>query len=184
MTSILKADNISTVAGTGTINVAANNTLYAPGHVIQFKKAETNNALTSWNGTPGASAAYGVAYGSRTYTLAETVTITPTSTSSILYCTAYVGWSSISPIATQAIGSVITLNDTSAIDNADFPLYPMNSWSSNGTPYWPKESVMGTFSPASTSEQTIRLRPFVYNESGTANGRFRYSGLFVMEIAQ
>ena len=35
MTSIIKADNISTVSGSGNITVASGTTLYAPGHNIQ-----------------------------------------------------------------------------------------------------------------------------------------------------
>ena len=35
MTSIIKADNISTVSGSGTLSVASGTTLHAPGHVIQ-----------------------------------------------------------------------------------------------------------------------------------------------------
>ena len=35
MTSIIKADNISTVSGSGTLSVASGTTLHAPGNVIQ-----------------------------------------------------------------------------------------------------------------------------------------------------
>ena len=39
MTSIIKADNISTVSGSGNITVASGTTLYAPGHVINTYQA-------------------------------------------------------------------------------------------------------------------------------------------------
>ena len=35
MTSIIKADNISTVSGSGTLSVASGITFHAPGHIIQ-----------------------------------------------------------------------------------------------------------------------------------------------------
>ena len=55
MTSILRADNISTVAGTGTIAVQTGNTLYAPGHVIQVVQGtyatETDSNNSSFTDT-------------------------------------------------------------------------------------------------------------------------------------
>ena len=41
MTSIIKADNISTVSGSGTLSVASGTTLHAPGHVIQTVFAQS-----------------------------------------------------------------------------------------------------------------------------------------------
>ena len=40
MTSIIKADNISTVSGSGTLSVASGTTLHAPGHIIQVVTVE------------------------------------------------------------------------------------------------------------------------------------------------
>ena len=40
MTSIIKADNISTVSGSGTLSVASGTTFHAPGHVIQVVNVE------------------------------------------------------------------------------------------------------------------------------------------------
>ena len=41
MTSIIKADNISTVSGSSTLSVASGTTLHAPGHVIQTVFAQS-----------------------------------------------------------------------------------------------------------------------------------------------
>jgi len=49
MTSIIKADNISTVSGSGNISVASGTTLYAPGHVIQVVSAITDTRNTHNN---------------------------------------------------------------------------------------------------------------------------------------
>ena len=55
MTSIIKADNISTVSGSGNINVASGTTLYAPGHVIQVVQRISTQHFTinvnSWTAT-------------------------------------------------------------------------------------------------------------------------------------
>tara|TARA_B100000212_G_scaffold288017_1_gene228967 strand:- start:320 stop:892 length:573 start_codon:yes stop_codon:yes gene_type:complete len=45
MTSIIKADNISTVSGSGNIAVASGSNLYAPGHVIQTIQTVYNSDL-------------------------------------------------------------------------------------------------------------------------------------------
>lgn len=45
MTSIIKADNISTVSGSGTLSVAAGTTLHAPGHVLQVQHAVQKGTL-------------------------------------------------------------------------------------------------------------------------------------------
>ncbi|MAI17167.1 MAG: hypothetical protein CMH04_00730 [Marinovum sp.] len=55
MTSIIKADNISTVSGSGTLSVASGTTLHAPGHVLQVKQTymqtqviySTNNSMNN-----------------------------------------------------------------------------------------------------------------------------------------
>ena len=69
MTSIIKADNISTVSGSGNINVASGTTLYAPGHVLQVVQA------TATGNTQIASNTYTDLNG-------MSLNITPTSTSS------------------------------------------------------------------------------------------------------
>ena len=93
--------------------------------------------------------------------------------------------------ATMGHGSIITRNDdgsggalSDTIDNSDYPWYAHNYIASSNL-YFPVETVIGTFSPSSTSAQTIRLRPYVYVEGGnTATGKFQGTSLFVMEIAQ
>ena len=49
MTSIIKADNISTVSGSGTLSVASGTTLHAPGHVIQVLQTRDNTNTTIGN---------------------------------------------------------------------------------------------------------------------------------------
>jgi len=74
MTSIIKADNISTVSGSGNINVASGTTLYAPGHMIQYATAISTAVLdtqsSSYADLPG-----------------MTITFTPKSASSHLFIT-------------------------------------------------------------------------------------------------
>ena len=161
------------------------------GSVIQFQSSVNQNAgNTSFSGSANSNYLYGANRQSRTYTLARTVTITPTSTSSILYCTGVVGWTSMANTATMAHGTIITRNDDGAggalsdtIDNSDYPWYPHNRFSNSL--YFPPETPIGIFSPSSTSQQTIKLRPYVYVEGGnTATGIFQGTSLFVMEIAQ
>ncbi len=87
---------------------------------------------------------------------------------------------------TMAHGSIITRNDgTDSIDNSDYPWYPHNQVTS-GSVYYPAEMTTGVFTPASTSAQVIRLRPYVYVESagGTVTANYQSSGLFVMEIKE
>ena len=52
MTSIIKADNISTVSGSGNITVASGTTMYAPGHVIQVVSAEVTSATSATSSSP------------------------------------------------------------------------------------------------------------------------------------
>ena len=195
--SILKVNNLQAESGT-TVSVAsghkisgATGSIVTPGNVIQFKSSVNQNASsTTWTGTANSNYLYSANRPSRTYNLARTVTITPTSTSSILYCTAVVGWTSMANTATMGHGSIITRNDdnvsTSAetIDNSDYPWYAHNYLHSTSH-YYPTETIIGIFSPSSISQQTIKLRPYVYVEGGnTATGIFQSTSLFVMEIAQ
>ncbi len=160
------------------------NGVHIPGHVIQFAQSESNTT-TSWSQNNTRSALYGTGRVNRAYIEATSLTITPKSTSSILYCTANIGWSNFSAGTTQAQGSIITLNDTTSINIIDYPWYQADEWSNTVGAYFPSEQVIGTFSPNSTSTQTIRLRPFIYWETGIAsNGKIERTKLFVMEIAQ
>lgn len=155
------------------------------GSVLQFKKAVTQNAsVITITASTAPAALYGANTTGRTYDVAQTITITPSSTSSILYCVSQVGWTAMSAHSTGAHGSIITLNDTSSIDNSDFPWYSEAQHVTTGTtPYWPSDVVFGTFSPNTTSQVTIRLRPFAYRETGTKSGKYKGTSLIVMEIA-
>ncbi len=174
--STLKVDSL--------VEKTSGNGVHIPGHVIQFAQS-SYNTITQWTQSNTRSALYGTGFTNRAYIEATSLTITPKSTSSILYCTANIGWDAMATGSTQALGSIITLNDTTSINTTRYPWYPANSWSSSSSPYFPSEQVIGTFSPNSTSAQTIRLRPFIYWEAGNAsNGRIDKAELFVMEIAQ
>ena len=85
-------------------------------------------------------------------------------------------------VSTMAFGGIITLNDATAIDISDYPFYSAPNFAGSG--YWPATHITGTFLPNSVSEQTIRLRPFVYMESSSSTGRYRGYSLIVQEIAQ
>ena len=156
---------------------------------IQFKHSISAAGWTntSFNGSAATGATlYGANRGGRTYVEAKSIVITPTSTSNILYCVGMTGWTSMAATATMAHGSIITRNDgTDSIDNSDYPWYPHSSFLTGGS-YFPAETVTGIFSPASTSAQTIRLRPYIYMESagGTGTAVFGDSSLFIMEITQ
>lgn len=169
-----------------TISIPSGHTLHAPGHVIQTVSNSTNlgvNPDVSWSASAGNPNQYGGLVANRTYVVAATLTITPKSTSSKLLCFGSIGWSSMAAVGTMAFGGIITLNDTTAIDISDYPWYQTTNFTSSG-PYWPATHITGTFSPNSTSEQTIRLRPFVYMESSSSTGRYRGYSLIVQEIAQ
>ena len=195
MGSILSVSEIKGLTSGGnanTINVASGHKLTgavgsiaAPGAVIQFKQHVGQNLSgQTWSGSSGAGVLYGANRASRTYTEARTVTITPTYTSSILYCVGMTGWSSMTSTATMAHGTIITRNDTESIDNCDYPWYA-HSYITSSNLYYPAEVVVGPFRPSSTSAQTIRLRPYVYLEGGnTGTGRYLNASLFIMEIAQ
>ena len=138
----------------------------------------------SWSGTSTSTTYYGANRPGRTYTVKGTVTITPKSTDNFLLCIGNVGWSSMASTATQGHGQVITRNDGSdSIDNADYPWYA-HDYITSSSLYYPAETVVGIFTPASTSAQTIRLRPYVYVETGTATGTINNASLIVMEIAE
>jgi len=177
-------------AGIGTVTNQFSDANMSAGSVIQFQSSVNQNASqTDFSGTANSNYVFGGNRVSRTYSLARTVTITPLSTSSILYCVGNVGWTSMVATATMGHGQIITRNDdnssTSAetIDNSDYPWY-QHSYITSSSLYYPPETVVGIFSPSSTSQQTIKLRPYVYVEgSNTATGKYQGTSLFVMEIA-
>ena len=152
------------------------------GSVIQFKKSILQNqtAVGVTATTSDQTIYYGANTAGRTYGDATSITITPTSTSSTLYCIGMVGWTDMALTASMAHGAIITRNDTESIDNSDYPWYNM---ANAGITYFPSESIIGAFTPNSTSLQTIRLRPWCYIEGGTGITRYNNASLFVMEIA-
>jgi hypothetical protein len=179
-------------AGIGTVTNQFSDANMSAGSVIQFQSSVNQNpGNISFNGTSNSNYLYGANRPSRTYSLARTVTITPASTSSILYCVGTVGWTAMANSATMGHGQIITRNDdgsggalSDTIDNADYPWYQHSNYISIGS-YFPAEVVVGIFSPSSTSQQTIKLRPYLYVEAsgGTVTGIYQSSSLFVMEIA-
>jgi len=93
-------------------------------------------------------------------------------------------------IATMGHGQIITRNDDNAggalsdtIDCSDYPWYAHN-YTTSSSLYFPPENAVGIFSPSSTSQQTIKLRPYLYIEGGnTGSANYQGTSLFVMEIA-
>lgn len=152
------------------------------GSVLQVKHSyrSGNNSVITFSASPGTSALYSTGFGNRTYNLAATINITPISTSSTLVCIGNVGWTSMQATSTMSHGQILTLNDTDSINPEDYPWYPHAVL---GEFYYPSQHIQGVFEPNSTSEQIIRLRPFVYIESGSGTGRFIGHSLIVMEIA-
>ena len=157
------------------------------GSILQVQHSSSNLSnstptAVSHNGA-ASSALYGTSRTYRTYALATTVNITPTSTSSKLLCFGTIKWSS--PTTTHGSGAIVgvmSLNDTSAIDAGDYPFYPYGTH--QGSMYAPPMTWSGVFSPNSTSQQVIRLRPGAYSEGGaTFTTRFTDYSLIVMEIA-
>lgn len=177
-------------AGIGTVTNQFSDANMSAGSVIQFQSSVNQNAsTTNFTGTANSNYLYGGNRVSRTYSLARTVTITPLSTSSILYCVGVVGWTSMAATATMGHGQIITRNDDNAggalsdtIDNSDYPWY-QHSYITSSSLYYPPETAVGIFSPSSTSQQTIKLRPYLYIESGTGSANYQGVSLFVMEIA-
>ena len=179
--------NIAAIAASKlTGNVAAAN--MPAGTVVQFKQSVSgawNN--TSWTGSSSTGGQlYGANRGGRTYVEARSIVITPTFTSSILYCVGVTGWTSMAATGTMAHGSIITRNDaTDSIDNGDYPWYPHPFFVSGGS-YFPPETVTGIFTGFPAGAQTIRLRPYMYMEAAGGSGTAVYgkSSLFIMEIKQ
>ena len=176
--------SLANVTSAGLPTLASSN--MPSGTVLQVKEAIVlvqDASLTSITNNSAPSALYGTGIGNRTYGLAATINITPTSTSSKLVCMATINWSA--PAAshtTGAIVGVVTLNDTSSFQAGDFPFYGYSN--TLGTGYAPPMSFQGVFSPASTSQQTIRLRPGAYSEgNNTFTCRYKGHSLIVMEIA-
>tara|TARA_R100001480_G_scaffold6836_1_gene14185 strand:- start:107 stop:670 length:564 start_codon:yes stop_codon:yes gene_type:complete len=178
-------------AGIGTVTNQFSDANMSAGSIIQFQSSVNQNASNqTFTGSSNSNYLYGANRPSRTYSLARTVTITPLSTSSILYCVGVVGWTSMAASATMGHGQIITRNDDNSssaaevIDNSDYPWYA-HSYLHSTNHYYPPETAVGIFSPSSTSQQTIKLRPYLYVETagGTVTANYQGTSLFVMEIA-
>jgi len=189
-------DGVGTLASATITSATISNQLtdanMSAGSVIQFQSSVNQNASNQqFTGSSNSNYLYGGNRPSRTYSLSRTVTITPLSTSSILYCVGVVGWTSMAASTTMGHGQIITRNDDNSggalsdtIDNSDYPWY-QHSYITSSNLYYPPETVVGIFSPSSTSQQTIKLRPYLYVEAsaGTVTAGYQGTSLFVMEIA-
>ena len=159
--------------------------IVAPGHVVAVYTANTRAGQQdiTWSCSSGGGAQYGSAYSNRTYVEVRSFTITPKTSSSILLCTGMVGWSSGMNTSSGAHGQIITLNDTEAIDHADYPWYPHPTTLGSG--YYPTGPVHGSFSLSNNNTVTVRLRAFGYVEGGnTMTARYKGHSFSVLEIAQ
>lgn len=186
------ARNLANLMGTNTlvpqskVNLSLGASDLPTGSVLQVKESIVtvqDASTTSITNNSGPAALYGTGISNRTYGLAATVNITPTSTSSKLVCMATINWSAPAvSTTTGAIVGIVTLNDTSSFQAGDYPFYGYNN--TLGTGYAPPMSFEGVFSPASTSQQTIRLRPGAYSEgNNTFTCRYKGHSLIVMEVA-
>ena len=189
--STLAVNTITAETG-NTVSLASGKTLDASqgftapaGHVVQFKHSvNQTTSSSSLSGTTDSTIYYGANRGGRRYTEARSLVITPTSTDSILYCVGHVGWTSMSPTTSMGHGQIITRNDgNDSIDNTDYSWY-QHAYITSSNLYYPPGYVVGIFSPSSTSAQTIKLRPFLYIETGAGQINWQSSSLFVMEITQ
>ena len=183
MTSIIKADNISTVSGSGNIAVASGTTLYAPGHVIQVfsdvKTGTSSTTSTSFTDIPGLE-----------------VSITPKSSSSKILVTYSVN------IGTDDanFGYLRLVRDSTAIivGNSSGTRVPVTSqyYAENNEGNIGGRSFTFLDSPSTTSQVTYKVQ-FRCATSGTVtiNKSFRDSNnsgydsrapstITVMEIAQ
>ena len=153
------------------------------GSVVQVLHGITrnNSENVTWTAEQGNSAQYGSSIANRTYVSARALAITPKFSNSILMCTGQVNWSSGNTGVTGAFGCVITRDDTDMIDCSDYPWYV--SGNSGAGSYPMGHTIHGTFVLSSASQQTIRLRPFGYAESGSGIGmRYKGHSLTVVEI--
>lgn len=173
MTSIIRADNISTVAGTGTISVQAGNTLYAPGHVLQVVQ-DTSTTTQNVN--------------SSTFTAVNglSVSITPSSTSSKVLV-----FISLSADAYQ-LGNTEVSTFVRLVRNSTEVTYKRanhyTGTSSNGYYSLPAQSeIVYLDSPASTSALTYTAEVKVDTTDNSKTYRLSTGGgestLTVMEIA-
>ena len=176
MTSIIKADNISTVSGSGNITIPTGvkvvgtdvGSLVAPGQVIQFVQAETSNFPTRPQVTS-------TSYVDSGYSLS----ITPKFSTSKIYCnfnaSAHCGGG-------QYLYGVFRRNGND-LNQAQFALGAANQWEMIGMNF--------ADSPSSTSAVTYTLAVKVSGgtgylgwTSGFTSPNTNMQGWTLMEIAQ
>ena len=167
MTSIIKADNISTVSGSGTLSVASGTTLHAPGHMIQVVQGTT---------------ATRVAITTATYTFTGlTATITPKfNNSKILVQIEQQGCLAI-------IGNTGDINMRLQRNSSDIYNFALGYYYGIATQF--RSGISGCFldSPATTNATVYRTM-FAANDGGTCavqnDNANTVSTITLMEIAQ
>ena len=176
MTSIIKADNISTVSGSGNITIPTgvkvvgtdSGSIVAPGQVIQFVQAETSNFSTRPQITS-------TSYVDSGYSLS----ITPKFSTSKIYCNFN---ASAHCSGGEYLYGVFERNGTQ-LGQAQFAFGSANQWEMIGMNF--------VDSPASTSAVTYTLALKVSGSTGYLGWTGSYSspntnmqGWTLMEIAQ
>ena len=172
--------SVDTIQGKTTASTIA----FPSGTPIQYLSDDVNsragsNINVTWSCTNGNSAQYGSGIANRTYVEASSLTLTPKTSSSKVAVWGAVDWSSFNGSSNGAHGVVITLDDTSMVDTADFPYYS-NDGGFYG--YWPTQHIHGTFTLSDNNAHVFRLRPFGYSEGASFSPRYRGYKFAVMEI--
>ena len=173
--------SVDTIQGKTTAGTVA----FPSGTPIQYlsddvnSRAGSSNINVSWSCTNGNSAQYGSGVANRTYVEASSLTLTPKTSSSKVAVWGAVDWSNFNGSSNGAHGVVITLDDTSMVDTADFPYYSNDGGFYN---YWPTQHIHGTFTLSDSNAHVFRLRPFGYSEGASFSPRYRGYKFAVMEI--
>lgn len=175
MAGILKLDEIRATSSGGLVEVPSGSTLYAPGHIIQFKKTSyitgaQNTTAHTFSDITGAS-----------------LTITPKSTSSIIM----IGWAG----HLGGTGTFRYLRDGTALNTPTNNYYyydtdtnSQTNWAANSTRTSFKEEVFDE--PSTTSQITYKVQFAAYDTTNDGFGinettvRREGSILYLMEIAQ
>ena len=174
--------SVDTIQGKTTASTIA----FPSGTPIQYLSDDVNsragsNINVTWSCTNGNSAQYGSGIANRTYVEASSLTLTPKTSSSKVAVWGTVDWGNFGGSSNGAHGVVITLDDTSMVDTADFPYYA-NSSVGSYISYWPSMHIHGTFTLSDSNAHVFRLRPFGYSEGASFTPRYRGYKFAVMEI--
>ena len=174
--SVSELKGLTSGSNANQINVPAGQTLYAPGHVIQFKKT---SYITGAQSTTSATFAD---------ITGASLSITPSSTSSIIM----IGWTG----HLGGSGAFRYLRDSTAINTLsnnyyyyDTDTFNQTNWAANSTRTSFKEEVFDE--PSTTSSVTYKVQFAAYtgvtnNGFGINESNVRREGsiLYLMEIAQ